>query len=138
MPQTGRLTDGGVLRHVQGMVRLLFNLHRAVLVAVIAFALVATGFGHRMPTPADEQALAYAAQTGISLADLCGGDLGKAHPGTDCLACQIAGSAHLPPLSGVRIEVELAFQAAVVAPQEVIGAARTSDPAHRPQGPPVA
>lgn len=120
------------------MIRLLISLHRAVLVAAISFALVATGFGHRLPTAADEQALAYAAETGISLADLCGGDLGKAHPGTDCLACQIAGSASLPPLTGVRIDVELAFQAAVVAPQEVRGAARTTDPAHRPQGPPVA
>lgn len=120
------------------MVRLLLSLHRATVVAVIALALVATGFAHRMPTPADEQALAYAAQAGISVDDLCGGDLGKAHPGTDCQACQIAGSASLPSLTGVLIDVELAFQAAVVAPQEVIAAARTSDPAHRPQGPPVA
>jgi hypothetical protein len=121
------------------MVRLLISLHRVALVAAIAVALVATGFGHRILTAADEQAIAYAAETGISLSDLCADDLGKAaHPGTDCQACQITGSANLPPLNGVQIDVELAFQSAVVAPLEVRGAARTPDLAHRPQGPPVA
>lgn len=121
------------------MVRLLVRLHRVALVAAIAIALVATGFGHRILTASDQQALAYAAQTGISLADLCAGDLGKtAHPGADCQACQISGAANLPPLTGGWIDVELAFHAAVVAPLEIRGAARTSDPAHRPQGPPVA
>jgi hypothetical protein len=114
-------------------------LHRVALVAAITIALVATGFAHRMPTAAEDEALAYALQNGISLSDLCGGDLGQsAHPGPDCEACQISGAAQLPPLTGVRIEVELAVHAAVVAPLEVRGAARTSDPAHRPQGPPVA
>ena len=121
------------------MIRFLVSLHRAVLVAAVALALVATGFAHRMPTAADEEALAFALQNGITLGDLCGGDLGKsAHPGTDCEACQITCTANLPPVTGVRIDVELAFNAAVIAPLEVRGAARTFDPAHRPQGPPIA
>lgn len=121
------------------MIRILVSLHRMALVAAIAIALVATGFAHRMPTAAEDAALAYALQNGITLSDLCGGDLGQsAHPGSDCQACQITGAAHLPPLTGDRIDVELAVHAAVVAPMEVKGAARTSDPAHRPQGPPVA
>ena len=121
------------------MIRLLVSLHRVALVAAIAIALLATGFAHRMPTAAEDGALAYALQNGISLNDLCGGDPGQsAHPGSECQACQITGAADLPPLTGVRIDVELAVQAAVVAPLEVRGAARTSDPAHRPQGPPVA
>jgi hypothetical protein len=121
------------------MIRLLVRLHRAVLVAAIALSLVATGFGHRMPTAADEAALAYVLANGISLSDLCSSDPGKsAHPGTECQACQITGSANLPPMTGVRIDVELAFHAAVIAPLEVRGTLRTLDPAHRPQGPPVA
>jgi hypothetical protein len=121
------------------MIQLLVCLHRSVLVAVIAVALVATGFGHRMTTAADEAALAYAVQNGINLSDLCAGDPGDAaHPGMDCQACQITGSANLPPLTGVRIDVELAFHSAVVAPLEVKGAAHILDRAHRPQGPPVA
>lgn len=122
-----------------GMIRFLVTLHRVAVFAVIALSLIATGFGHRMPTAADEAAIAYAAQTGISVSELCGDDLGKAaHSGMDCQACQITCAAHLPPLTGVRIDVELAFHAAVVAPQEVRGAVRASDDAHRPQGPPVA
>jgi hypothetical protein len=121
------------------MIRLLVSLQRVALVAAIALALVATGFAHRMPTAAEDAALAYALQNGITLADLCGGDTGQtAHPGTDCQACQINGAAHLPPMTGVGIDVELAVHAAVVAPLAVRGAVRTSDPAHRPQGPPVA
>jgi predicted lipoprotein with Yx(FWY)xxD motif len=121
------------------MIRLLVSLHRVALVAAIALALVVTGYGHRMPTAAEDEALAYALQNGISLNDLCGSDLGQsAHPGSDCQACQITCAAQLPPLTGARIDVELAFHAAVVAPLEVLGTAREQDPAHRPQGPPVA
>ncbi len=121
------------------MIRFLVSLHRAALVAAIAIALVATGFAHRMPTAAEDGALAFALQNGISSGDLCGGDPGKSpHPGSECQACQITGAVHLPPLTGVRIDVELAFHAAGIAPLEIRGAARSIDPAHRPQGPPVA
>lgn len=130
--------DGPViLRHAKGMIGALHMLHRAVLLAVLTVALVATGFAHRMQAD-QEEALAFALQNGVSLADICG-DMGKGlHPGTECQACQISATADLPPLTGARIDLELAFQADVVAPREQRALARAVDPAHRPQGPPAA
>jgi hypothetical protein len=127
-----------ILRHPGTMsLRSLINLHRVVLFATVVVALVATGFGHRFQTDQDA-ALLFALQNGVSLDDICG-DLGKAtHSGADCQACQITASADLPPLTGTRIDLELAFQAEVVAPREAQALLRPADPAHRPQGPPVA
>ena len=120
------------------MVRMLQMLHRAVLLAALTVALVATGFAHRMPS-AEDEALAFALQNGISLSEFCGVDpIKAAHGGADCQACQIAGTADLPPLTGTRIDLELAFHAEVVAPREVRALVRATDPAHPPQGPPVA
>lgn len=120
------------------LVRLVHTLHRVVLLAALTVALVGTGFAHRIAAPQDD-ALAFALANGVSLADICGNDLkGGTHAGTDCQACQITATADLPPLTGVRVDLELAFQAAVVAPLEVRAARHRDDPAHRPQGPPVA
>lgn len=120
------------------LVRLVHTLHRVVLLAALTVALVGTGFAHRIAAPQDD-ALAFALANGVSLADICGDDLkGGIHAGTDCQACQITAAADLPPLTGVRVDLELAFQAAVVAPLEIRAALHQADPAHRPQGPPVA
>lgn len=120
------------------LVNTILSLHRMVLLAVLALALVAPGFAHRAPGPQDE-ALAYAQQIGISISDICGGEPGKAqHPGSDCAACRIAHAADLPPLTGARIDLELAADAAGVVPREVRAILHRSDPAHPPQGPPVA
>ena len=120
------------------LVRLVLSLHRVVLLAALTVALVGTGFAHRVAAPQDD-ALAFALANGISLADICGDDLDAGrHAGAECQACQIAGAADLPPLTGVRIDLELAFHAAVVAPREVRSILHAPDPAHRPQGPPVA
>lgn len=120
------------------LVRLVHSLHRVVLLAALTVALVGTGFAHRIAAPQDD-ALAFALANGFSLADICGDDLdGGSHAGTECQACQIAGSADLPPLTGARIDLELAYHAAVVAPLEIRGLLHDFDPAHRPQGPPVA
>lgn len=132
--------DGlGSLGHSKTMlVRLVLSLHRVVLMAALTAALVGTGFAHRIAAPQDE-ALAFALANGISLADICGDDLkGAAHSGADCQACQIAGAADLPPRMGSPIDLELAFQAAVVEPLETRATLDWPDPAHRPQGPPVA
>lgn len=146
MRKPGRSAAGGqvrvdgpeILRHATRMVRMLQMLHRAVLLAALTVALVATGFAHRMPS-AEDEALAFALQNGISLGEFCGVDPIKAvHGGTDCQACQIAGAADLPPLTGTRIDLELAFHAEVIAPRKVRALARATDPAHPPQGPPVA
>jgi hypothetical protein len=127
------------LRHAKAMsITAILRLHRAALFALVTLALVATGFAHRMPAPQDE-ALAFALATGTSLADICGDDLGgNGHAGADCLACQITGSADLPPAYLPLIDLELAFHAAVVAPRETVALARALGPANQPQGPPVA
>lgn len=120
------------------LVKALSSLHRALLLVALTVALTATGFTHRMPSAGDE-ALAYAIANGVSLADLCAGDLdGDGQRDPHCMACQIAGSADLPPVIPALIDLELAFQATVIAPRESRALARILDPAHTPQGPPVA
>jgi hypothetical protein len=114
------------------------TLHRALLLLALTVALTATGFAHRMPQ-ADDEALAYALANGITLADLCAGDLdGDGHRDPHCMACQIAGTADLPPATTGFIDLELAFVARVIAPRESRAIARILDPAHTPQAPPVA
>lgn len=116
----------------------ILRLHRAALFALVTLALVATGFAHRMPAPQDE-ALAFVLAMGVSVDDICGDDLGgTGHASVDCQACQITGSADLPPAVLSQIDLELAFHAAVVAPRETVALARAQGPANRPQGPPVA
>jgi hypothetical protein len=127
------------LRHAKAMsIMVILRLHRAALFALVTLALVATGFAHRMPAPQDD-ALALALASGFSLADICGDDLGGTdHGGGDCLACQITGSADLPPAHLPLIDLELAFHAAVVAPRETAALPAVLGPANQPQGPPVA
>ena len=146
MRKPGRFTAGDpvrvdgpvILRHATRMVRMFQLLHRAVLLAALTVALVATGFAHRMPDVQDE-ALAFALQNGASPSDFCGENpLKAAHGGAECQACQIAGTADLPPLTGAQIDLELAFQAEVIAPREARALLRPTDPAHPSQGPPVA
>ena len=121
------------------LVRLVHTLHRVALLAALTVALVGTGFAHRIAIPQDDAALAFALANGVSLADICGDDLdGGTHAGTDCQACHITAAADLPPLTGVQVDLELVFHAAVVAPLEIRAALHEADPAHRPQGPPVA
>ena len=119
------------------MVGLFHALHRVALLVALTVALVATGFAHRMPS-AEDEALTFALQNGVSLGDFCG-DLGKAtHAGAECQACQITGAADLPPLTGARIDLELAFHTEVIAPREVRAALHPTDLSPPPQGPPVA
>ena len=126
------------LRHPVDMrFRAILHFHRAVLFAVLAVALVATGFAHRMPTPQDE-ALAFALANGATLADFCGDEPGTDRTAPHCLACQISGTADLPAVQRLQITLELTFVANTVAPRESRAIALATDPAHRPQGPPVA
>lgn len=115
----------------------ILRLHRAALFALVTLALVATGFAHRTPAPQDE-ALAFMLASGASLADICGDLPGDSHASADCLACQITGSADLPPSGQSLIDLDLAFHVAVILPREARAMARAQGPAHRPQGPPVA
>ena len=115
-----------------------FSLHRVALFVALTLALVATGFAHRMPLVQDE-AVAYALANGVPLADLCGSDPGEdGFHAPPCAACQISGSADLVPASGLLIRLELAFHARIIASRESRAVAAVLDPAHTPQGPPVA
>lgn len=116
----------------------LLRLHRLALLVALAVALIATGFAHRMPGPQDE-ALAIALANGATLADFCSGTPGADHPRpADCLACQIAAHADLPPIAGLPVDLRLAADAPITAPRGTSAPARTRDPARSPQGPPVA
>jgi hypothetical protein len=117
------------------LVQAILSLHRTVLFAVLTVALVATGFAHHMPSAQDE-ALAFALANG---ADFCGDDPAGGGPrDAACKACQIAGSADVPPLAKSRIDLELAYGASVIFPREGRATGRVHDPANRPQGPPLA
>lgn len=113
-------------------------LHRVALLVAVSVALVATGYGHRMPT-AQDQALVSALANGATLADFCGTnpDQGGGHE-VPCLACQITASAHAPGLPSALIDLELAVAVQLIAPLDRHAILRPSDPANRPQGPPVA
>ncbi|MFN3994650.1 MAG: hypothetical protein ACK4IU_17295 [Tabrizicola flagellatus] len=133
------IDDSRALVHETAMLaQMLIRAHRMVLLALVTVALVATGFAHRMPAPSDE-ALAFLIANGATPADFCADDLdGDGLRDPHCLACQIAGSADLPPPAQMQVDLELAFHAAVIAPLETRALTRARDPAHRPQGPPVA
>ena len=116
----------------------LHTLQRALLLAALTVALIATGFAHRMPT-AQDGALAFALANGADASDLCGGVAGGDRAGTlHCPAWQITANADLPPHSGRLIAAELAFHAQVIAPRVILARRGVLDPAHTPQGPPVA
>jgi hypothetical protein len=118
--------------------RIGLHLYRTCLVVALTVALAGTGFAHRLSV-VEDQALSFVLATGASLADICDDAIpGSDHQGADCLACQIAGSADLPSLQGMRIDLDLAHHAAVIAPHAAQALVRVADPAHRPQGPPVA
>lgn len=120
------------------MLAFVTQLRRIGLLAALTLALVATGFAHRIPG-ADEQTVAAMAAAGATIHDICG-ELGQSgrHGDPLCQACQIAGGADLPPLSGAVQPAVLVRQAAVTAPRENRRVARVLDPARTPQGPPLA
>ena len=124
------------------LLQALTSLQRVALLITLAVALVATGFAHGMPGPRDAaqaEALAFALANGAGAADLCGEGLpGDAATGQGCMACQITGTAHLAPQQATPIKAELAFVARIIAPRESRAQSRVLDPAHSPQGPPVA
>ncbi len=114
------------------------SLHRLMLLAAITFALVATGFSHRIPSP-DDLALQVFAMSGGDLSDICADTDGDGNPDHgDCPACHIAGSADLPTaVSGVH-DANLAFETAIVAPRESRAVRAVLNPAHGMRAPPLA
>ena len=126
------------MRHAKPMLPLLARLHRLALLVALAVSLTATGFAHRAPS-AQDQALVTALAMGAGVADFCG-DMPKGHAkaGTDCLACQITGSADLPPFAAAPLPAGLVLLAALAPPAEAPAGPGPRDPGHSPQGPPAA
>jgi hypothetical protein len=122
---------------MQGLASLLRLRLRLALLALATVALVATGWAHRAPDNSDK-VLAFMAATGATPADFCG-DVGGG-PVADplCQACQIAAGADLPTLAGVFLPQKLRPGPAPHGPFHGVAIVRVRDPAHAPQGPPVA
>lgn len=115
------------------------RLHRLALLVALALALATPGMSHRMLTPQQDAALAFALANGASPADFCGDDLagGGAH-GEDCQVCQIASPVGLALITGRPVALRPVVATRVTAPRESRALRRILDPANAPQGPPVA
>ena len=118
------------------IITVMHRLHQAVLMLILTVSLTATAFAHRMPSPGDG-VLALALANGMTLADLCDGDLdGDAQRAGHCATCQIASAPGLPATATALIDLQITLLARVVAPRESRVLARILDPARSPQGPP--
>ncbi|QYZ69554.1 hypothetical protein [Neotabrizicola shimadae] len=110
---------------------------RLVLMFILTAALIATGFGHRMPSANDSMIDAFLLSGG-SLADLCGDTDGNGLPDHgDCPACHIVASAELPDANLTLNDVDLAFVAKVIAPGESRALRTVLDPARGMRAPPL-
>jgi hypothetical protein len=108
---------------------------RLALCAVVAIALTASAFAHRLAPTDQAGQLALVLATGASLDDLCGG---TAERDRGCPACLIAGAADLPPRGALPCDLGRDGLAVVpILPAEA-PRPRPLDPGHGPQGPPVA
>lgn len=110
-----------------------------VLLAALTLALLATGFGHRMPNAEAAALEAYALATGLPV-DLCGdfdGDA-KGMAQADCPVCHIVAVATPPAADLALRDADLILIATVVAPRENRAARMVRDPARGLRAPPVA
>ncbi|SEN09013.1 hypothetical protein SAMN04488103_10389 [Gemmobacter aquatilis] len=115
----------------------LLRLKGLAILAIVAVALVATGFAHRIPSADDLDRQAYVALVG-DLGDLCGdvdGDGRLDHP--DCPACQIVGGLVLPGTLAVLRAAELPRGTVRAAPRESRVVRAVLDPARALRAPPL-
>lgn len=127
------------LVHVFGMIRATATMFRQILLlAALTVALVATGFAHRVPAM-DDVALQGYVLAGGDLGDLCGDADGDGMPDHGkCPACQIVGSADLPPVSPSIQDADLIVVATITAPRENRAVRGVLDPARGMRAPPLA
>ncbi len=117
------------------LVRLLLQLQRLALLVALSVSLTATAYAHRAPLP-DDAALAFILAHG---GEICGQDGHDGPmPGMECPACHLVSALDLPPVAAVPARLLLPLPAPRhVAPVQP-APARVLDPAHGPQGPPLA
>lgn len=116
---------------------ILLRLKGLAVLAIVAVALVATGFAHRIPSADDLDRQAYVALVG-DLGDLCAdadGDGRLDHP--DCPACHIAGGLVLPGALAALRDADLPRMAVVFAPRESRAVRAVLDPARGMRAPPL-
>ncbi|WP_035026157.1 hypothetical protein [Gemmobacter nectariphilus] len=118
--------------------RIVHGIHGVGLIALLAFALVATGFAHRVPSASDIAVEAYVLAGG-DISDICG-DMGSDGKTThrDCPACHIVGSTMLPDAPQSLADVNYVFVATVIAPRESRAIRTVLDPARGMRAPPLA
>lgn len=120
------------------MERSLRFLHRLTVLAVLTVALIATGFGHRIPSAGD-MALQQYVLSGGSVADLCGDLDGDSLPDhSDCPACHIVATAAPPDARLSLHDADLFVVAKIVAPRESRVFRSVLDPARSLRAPPLA
>jgi len=113
-------------------------LRRLAVVAVLAFALVATGLAHRLPAH-DGAALQAFVLAGGDLSDLCTDAEGTEETAQDdCPACRIAAAVGLPQATPLSHDAGLILLATVTAPRASRVARPVLDPAHGLRAPPLA
>lgn len=81
-----------------------------ILICVLAFATMATGFAHHAPFSRDDALrLSHAQFWGETVADLCGkpGGGGQAAAGADCAACNLVAAAVLPEAVQAPVALDL-------------------------------
>jgi hypothetical protein len=114
----------------------ILRLTRMVLAALLALALTATAYAHRMTADADR--LAFIQATGANPSDLCG-DTGKgpvAKP--PCEACRISGQMLPPRLVGAPVALRHVAGGATPVPGGPALPTPARDPGHPSRAPPAA
>jgi hypothetical protein len=108
-----------------------------VVTTILALALIAVGFGHRMPSAEDARVEAFVLAGG-DLSDICGdiGDGSVAH--RPCPACQIVSAIALPENAGPVRPAELRLLAEVAAEEDPAAITFRRDPARGLRAPPLA
>ena len=99
-------------------------------------ALATTGFAHRVQTPSDQSAQAFAATFGLDASDICG-DVDGDGAQTDCEACRLQASMSLPEPAVSLILAELSLDPADWTPAPPVLNALTATATHPARAPPV-
>lgn len=119
--------------------RLIHGLCRMAAFCLLTLALLATGFAHRAPSAQDKALQSAWAMAGGNWSGICGdaGDDGApAH--VKCPACQLAGSADLPPAPASVQDTVPRLLAVLATPAPEAPVRPVLDPAHGSRAPPRA
>jgi len=117
---------------------LFLPLRRAVLIALVTFALLATGLAHRAPSATDNAWQGFMLAGG-GMGDLCGTADDPGMPGRDkCPVCQLSAAADLPPPQGIVQDAGLTLLAEIGAPRQDTVLSAVQDLSHSPRAPPQA